>query len=80
MKKVTSKWPFKGLVVATVLLLIWAGIRYFDRTQESARRFLVNEPRLTAQLGSVQDVILYKLRYVQPEGARHGCFAEYYFL
>ena len=59
--------------------LAWGAVRYFDHTQAAARKYVTQAPMVVDRVGGVRDLILYKLRYMNSEGAPGGCFAEYSF-
>jgi hypothetical protein len=66
-------------VVVIAGALAWGSVRYFDGTQAAAREYIAKESLIVDRIGAVQDVALYKLRYMNPEGTRDGCFSEYFF-
>jgi hypothetical protein len=70
------KWGLLTLIAGT---LTWGAVRYFDQTQAAAREYVARAPMTISSVGTVQDVTLYKLRYITPEGSPDGCFAEYFF-
>ncbi|MCC2673850.1 MAG: hypothetical protein K0R58_797 [Ramlibacter sp.] len=59
--------------------LAWGSVRYFDGTQAAAREYIAKEAAIVGRIGPVEDVALYKLRYMDPQGTADGCFAEYSF-
>jgi hypothetical protein len=68
-----------GVVVLVAGALAWSGVRYLDGTQAAAREYIAKEAVVVGRVGAVEDLTLYKLRYMNPEGTRDGCFAEYFF-
>jgi len=75
----TRRLALWGVVVVIAGALAWGGVRYFDGTQAAAREYIAKEPVVIGRVGAVENLTLYKLRYMNQEGTRDGCFAEYFF-
>jgi hypothetical protein len=65
--------------VLSVILLSWFALNNFDRTLMKARAYVSSDQAISAKIGAVRDMTLYKLRYVDIQVDQESCFAEYYF-
>lgn len=79
MKTQKLRMSWWGLAFVAIFALSWAALRYFDHTQEAARRYIARDSDIVKKVGTVRDTTLYKFRYLQLDGSPDGCFAEYYF-
>ena len=66
-------------VVVALLLLLWVGLNYFDKSLAQARAFLVSDPTVAARIGNVKGTTLHNVRYFSAEDNAERCFAEYFF-
>lgn len=79
MKLVRSRVVLWGGIMIAAGTVAWGAVRLFDHTQAGARDYVARAPVVVGRIGVVEDVVLYKVRYMDPRGTSDGCFAAYYF-